>query len=813
LSQPTDNLTLFQNAVQGIYRLFRVARLHDVNNDAVDDSIAAALDGLGRLTEGQNGVLLLFARDTVLVNGQLLPMPPEVWETAMALQKFLAAADVNSLWLGIETDRHALRTLLRFFRQGSDSDETSVDPVVPDARGYIATGIRVRRVADALVVGIESPELSESERSLLTYALAVRGVRTLSEEFKSAPAGFSSYFKRVAWQLSRLPISQLRQLIDVGTIDRDDTPTRVVQAALIASLMARLLDADDRQVSSILLAALQLDASDARDHLTVSFGKKDPAIDAVVLQMYLNGLRGDSANRAVIAFETRRLMDPLRRRIHRWGVPASLDSYILATARVFTETYARAAAGGLTTPVDAAISAVRRKANDPGSIAAMELLALALGSPGPGAAVQFKNQDTGVVLESGPTPGTAAHLNVLIMSSTSGNRGKTARLGNRHDLQLWGTPTTCERPPAWEHPPPDEVTEPHLAWVQWLSKVRDHLQRQQEPPVGEVPAEPGEDSPESDVSVGTPQPTRLTVPDRHEEPPAALTATVDEPPESASPSILPEPTDEIGTVLDELRDTSDSDMLPLHSRVFDAAPQTRPRDTGQHALAIEDALRRESTNIGARQGLSVMAEPPLILRMDADKPVVPVVETYDEPFVPDPVGPVPSESAPDAAPERTAARSVSVSDPAVLRMPATAQKSSGPAPDDFLQRLASQSKPSPTISDEPHAAAPPIANDTMSAFERDDTPAAIELLTGRVRRTAAPPADPEWIKAAGLAVLQLEQEPAGASAAMLLGAGVNRRRKRTTTGSQARITGSGSYVLAPSTAAPTSEDADSEPAD
>ena len=526
----SDNITLFQDAVQGIYRLFRVAGLHDITNDAVDESIHSFLAALQRLTDGQRGVLLLFARDTVLVNGQLLPMPPDTWEIAMSLQRYLQEANFNSLWLGIEADRDALRILLRYFRKqrgGASAEDLAIEP---DARGYIATGIRVRRVADELVVGIDSPELSESERALLTYALAVRGVRTLSTQFQTAPAGFTSYFKRVAWQLSRFSVTQLRHLLDIGSIDRDDQATRVVQTGLLAGLIARLLSMDEREVGAVLLAALQLDASDARDRMAATFRERDPAVDAVVLQMVLNGLRGDSCDRALLAFEAQRILQPGRERVHRWNVPATLTAHCLAAARTFIEVYSRAQLAGHESPVDAALLGVRNRAAGTPEVLSAELLALALGTPGPGAAVELNNGARGIVLRSGPTPGRAALLSVMLLEGAGVRTSAEIHLRDVASQKLWGWARPLEVSPAWERPPAAELATLALAALQWQQRVNQLKAApaaQPQPEVEHIASEKPAPVPEF-VTMPSPVPSivpsivpSLVPPVRHEDKPVA----------------------------------------------------------------------------------------------------------------------------------------------------------------------------------------------------------------------------------------------------------------------------------------------------
>ena len=145
----------FLEMVQAIYRLFRVATFHHVDNEAVGRAIETCRRAMHAFADEGQGLTLLFARDTVIVNGQLLQAPPEVYELAMEFGRFLTASGRNSFYIGGEVADDELRTLLGFFRERRAGVEDDVAmEFEPDAKGFLTKNIRLRWIRDELLVGL-----------------------------------------------------------------------------------------------------------------------------------------------------------------------------------------------------------------------------------------------------------------------------------------------------------------------------------------------------------------------------------------------------------------------------------------------------------------------------------------------------------------------------------------------------------------------------------------------------------------------------------------------------------------------------------
>ena len=109
---------LVQGIIQSVYRLFRVGNFHTLDNDAIDLSIEQTLGALRRLDAFESeGITLIFAEDTCIVNGQLLQAPPDVYQSAMDFSEFLSQVHVNSITIGKGVADDDLRELLALFRE------------------------------------------------------------------------------------------------------------------------------------------------------------------------------------------------------------------------------------------------------------------------------------------------------------------------------------------------------------------------------------------------------------------------------------------------------------------------------------------------------------------------------------------------------------------------------------------------------------------------------------------------------------------------------------------------------------------------
>lgn len=418
----------FQETVQGIYRLFRVATFHDLANEAVSQAIEQCLRSLRVFADANEGVTMLFARDTVIVNGQLLRAPPAVYELAMEFGAFLTATRVNSLFIAPTAANSDIRKLLEYFHERTAvlkraEAATGDFAIVPDNAGFIAPAVRVRRVEERLLLGLEDPRLSAFERIMLTYALAVRVVRTLMRPGSGGETSIPAYFKRVARQLALVNYADRPRLLDVvlGRGSSIDPARDAVAAAVVAAAMTRRLTQHESVLARISLTAMLSE-----------FGVREPereaardsghklAVASAAAHIRLGGLRQDAVERAIVAFEVHALRAGLQSgRVYRQRIMPSLDAWIVAVARTFVERLSHSG-GESGAAFDEAVLHLRRTIEDPVGRACVDLLTSALGLIVRGDIVELQSGARGVVVRSGSKPSMSDRPHLLLVRDPSG---------------------------------------------------------------------------------------------------------------------------------------------------------------------------------------------------------------------------------------------------------------------------------------------------------------------------------------------------------------------------------------------------------
>jgi hypothetical protein len=417
----------FQETVQGIYRLFRVATFHDLANEAVTQAIEQCLRSLSVFADANEGVTMLFARDTVIVNGQLLRAPPAVYELAMEFGAFLEATKVNSLFIAPNAATPDIRRLLEYFHERTAMlrrADTAASPtgdwaVVPDSAGFISPAVRVRRIEERMLLGLEDPRLSAFERIMLTYALAVRVVRQLSRTLNNETATVPAYFKRVARQLALVNYADRPRLLDIvlGRGSTVDPARDAVASAIVAAAMTRRLTQHESILARISLTAMLADIGVPEVRAGVGHVS---AVAAASAHIRLGGLRQDAVERAIVAFEVHALRAGLgANKVYRQRLVPSLDAWIVAVARTFVDRLSHAG-GESGAAFDEAVLHLRRTIEEPVGRACVDLLTSALGLVVRGDLVELEGGARGIVTRCGSRPSMSDRPRVLLTRDPNG---------------------------------------------------------------------------------------------------------------------------------------------------------------------------------------------------------------------------------------------------------------------------------------------------------------------------------------------------------------------------------------------------------
>ncbi len=427
----------FQEAVQGIYRLFKVATFHELDNDAVSRAIDLSLTSLTRFGGGREGLSMLFARDTVIVNGRLLQAPPEIYDLAMEFGGFLLGVGINSIGIDLEADTDDLRALLRFFRERLHSarekaaaeahgDEFEVDEssftVQPDRRGAISPHVRLRAIKEHLLLGLEDPRLSVLERVMLTYALAIRVVRQLETQAMTGTATVPAFFKRVSRQLALADYGSRPMLLDVmlAPADAGDRARRAANAAIVAAAMVARLGASENVRSAVTFAAMLLDLGTLPDGRGAD-GIDDVALASARTQIRSGDLRGETLARTLATFEAIRLRQGVApEQVYFGAHDPAMIAHVLLLARVFVDALAREQLSRTPAAFDAASRAAATFAHGDDGLAVLALLHDAIGLVPAGALVRLADGHIAIVRRAGSRPTVFARPLVRIIADGEG---------------------------------------------------------------------------------------------------------------------------------------------------------------------------------------------------------------------------------------------------------------------------------------------------------------------------------------------------------------------------------------------------------
>jgi HD-GYP domain-containing protein (c-di-GMP phosphodiesterase class II) len=249
------------NVVLAVYRLAKLAQLHDLANQAFQRQLEqthAAVVEYG-LRAGTN-VNILFAQKAVFVAGQLLKGNRATYEQASELGDILEWCGGSELL--IQRDVTA-QELYQF------GEALSVALRSEKGRGYKPPSprIRLRAVADAARLrGLEIEAMSPDQRVVRTYASAVVIMRRFFEDLASSHYILPRRIKRVAQSLVDLSDGSTPAFLGVTEVrnQNHDAAGRAVNTAILAVTMAREVTKDRVLLAQIAMAAMMHDVGRPR---------------------------------------------------------------------------------------------------------------------------------------------------------------------------------------------------------------------------------------------------------------------------------------------------------------------------------------------------------------------------------------------------------------------------------------------------------------------------------------------------------------------------------------------------------------------
>ncbi|WP_437926288.1 hypothetical protein WMF37_45860 [Sorangium sp. So ce291] len=432
--------------VQMIYRLAKACLLHSDSNQAVLSLVPSAIESVVQFCElsGSEAATLVFAGNTLFLNGQMLRASRETYEVALELGSFFEACDVSELVLDKTVRRAELAAFARLLADAQRDRSIAARLLQSNLRG-----VRVRKLTNPFPGGSIEGDGTRIGRISRTYAAAILVMRSFYAALRSSEAALPQRVKRVAQKLVAAAEEDARLLLSVaaGKVADPDEAGLSVSTAIVALGIARQLTTDRRMLGSLVTAALLYDVSRLRltGALAGSAEGEEPAgrsllerslsddekerlpASAAVMLTALGKLHAPSITRTVIAYEALGLR-PGGRQGPLYGGRRSptVLARILAAARQFTELRASpfpaldGGPGGASS-LDAVLQRMVAGAESATDRAIGKLLIGALGIIPTGTFVQLSTGELGVVLSTPPSPAHFAQPPVRILFDEQGH--------------------------------------------------------------------------------------------------------------------------------------------------------------------------------------------------------------------------------------------------------------------------------------------------------------------------------------------------------------------------------------------------------
>jgi hypothetical protein len=636
--------------IASVYRLLKLTRMYEENNQALMTGANTLVASIQAFCAAHRvaSADLMFASETVFVNGQMPKLSRDAYARAMDLAELLDKAGVSSLTIPRSASAQDLVAFLRVLLAAIRDPARKAE--LADKAGF--RGIRarkLRRLPGTQAEGDRSP----AGRVVRTYACAVVLLRRLHADCgagraQKLPPGLFRIAQRIvthaeeeAGLLVALAASRSRE---------NDEANVSVATALVAVLMARQVTKDRAALANVVQSALVYHLGQARlmSHREASvLATVSPLSDDEQDRLAASGAAAIAAldrvdattlPRAVIAFEAQWM-----RRAARLGPlyngkrATSALGRILAVARSFAELMAPGPYAAATGPEDA-IQFLSSRANDETERAYVKLLTGGLGIFPPGTMVELSTGEVGVVMRVPAQPVNFARPPVRVMYDDAGNLLETPFDVDLASPSAWGATQRLIRRSVEAD---QQQTQAMRAYV--LSVTRGDTTEQRRAasanesqsgkrPIRAEPADPKDL--ETGIAVRAPAPLASS----HPEPPPPPSLACPEAPVS---STRPEPPSS-GASTTARRRRSFEDR----PKVFD--PRAEPDDDGPHSSALTPppvpAAPRESrreppremapaSRVAAKTRQEALPTRPA---MDAVRPPTDVHERRTAPPPPDP---------------------------------------------------------------------------------------------------------------------------------------------------------------------------------
>lgn len=341
-----------QSAIQlvnSIYRLIKVLGIHAESNQAVavlvDATLAAVRDYCERA--GTSSASVLFADDTIFVNGQMLRASREAYGTAVALGGLFTKCGISEVSFQASLDASQAMEFARVLH-ATLRDRSLAATIVERP----LSGVKLRRIDGRAKEGDDLQEAPLTERIARTYAASIVVMQVFYRELAEGDLTLPNRIKRVAQKLVKDAEEAPHVLLGLAMARASGTDGArlAVSSAALATLVAQKLTHDRALLGNVATAALLFDVGHGRLARGGELGKAGvvrvlsdtdldrlPASTAFVHSV-LGHMHTASIMRTVVSFEAL-----WERRVARLGPvyggrrTPTLISRLLATTRTFID--------------------------------------------------------------------------------------------------------------------------------------------------------------------------------------------------------------------------------------------------------------------------------------------------------------------------------------------------------------------------------------------------------------------------------------------------------------------------------------------
>lgn len=297
--------------VQTLYRIFRLALVHDLQNEALHRSIRSGVEILRAHTiDAPEGGTVDFVEDTVLVDGYLLRASRSQYENAVDLGARMRAAGFNRVVFTHELQPSDVAAAVAEFLS------RSVRSSRPPGTAEMSERFILQHSDAAIHLGGDS-ELVVNQLMAQTYAYAVVIMQRLLNDVLRRRYMLSRHVKRICQRLVMLADLDQAAFTGLASMNHSfhDAASRAVSSAVIAVSMARLVTRDLRTLSRVAMSAMlfevglprALDLEAKRRQGNIQEGVDPHArvpTSSALITAALGRLRDDAVARAVVAFES-----------------------------------------------------------------------------------------------------------------------------------------------------------------------------------------------------------------------------------------------------------------------------------------------------------------------------------------------------------------------------------------------------------------------------------------------------------------------------------------------------------------------------